>query len=176
MTAREALATSNVGQWMVSMCSQSAMRRSANSLGTAGVCSPRKSLIWVEAISSAMPLVKPMVTGARNKLDGRSQTRHAHDDQNHSGHHGDHEQSGQAELGNDAGNDDHKRAGRPADLCARSAQRGNEKSGHYRRINPCLRRDARSNAARTYPKTPPNLPFVRGGASFARFPSLPRRG
>jgi hypothetical protein len=33
------------------------------SLGRAGVVRPKKSLIWVDAMSSAMPLVKPMVTG-----------------------------------------------------------------------------------------------------------------
>ena len=37
--------------------------RARNSLGTGGVFMPKKSLIWVEAISSAMPLVKPIVTG-----------------------------------------------------------------------------------------------------------------
>ena len=37
--------------------------RGMKALGTSPVFSPRKSLICVEAISSAMPLVKPMVTG-----------------------------------------------------------------------------------------------------------------
>ncbi len=37
--------------------------RGNNSLGTGGVVRPRKSLIWVEAMRIAMPLVKPMVTG-----------------------------------------------------------------------------------------------------------------
>ncbi len=34
-----------------------------NSLGTAGVRRPKKSLIWVEAMRRAMPLVNPMVMG-----------------------------------------------------------------------------------------------------------------
>ena len=37
--------------------------RGMNALGTSPVLSPRKSLICVEAISSAMPLVNPIVTG-----------------------------------------------------------------------------------------------------------------
>ena len=34
-----------------------------NSDGTFSTCKPKKSLIWVEKISTAMPLVNPMVTG-----------------------------------------------------------------------------------------------------------------
>ena len=36
---------------------------SMNSEGTLSTCSPKKSLICVLKISTAMPLVKPIVTG-----------------------------------------------------------------------------------------------------------------
>jgi hypothetical protein len=34
-----------------------------NSLGTSVIVKPRKSLIWVETINTAMPFVKPMTIG-----------------------------------------------------------------------------------------------------------------
>jgi len=43
-------------------CAPSAAIRPKNSLGVA-TARPRKSLIWVEAMSSAMPLVNPSTTG-----------------------------------------------------------------------------------------------------------------
>ena len=99
----------------------SSLMRGRNSLGTGGVVRPRKSLICVEAMSSAMPLVNPMVTGRGMNLTAvprpvkpmmRSRTPAMTADQG---------QAGDAELGDDAGDDDDEGAGRAADLGARSA-------------------------------------------------------
>jgi len=63
MIARDAIAMVTVCHWIVAACSTSIAMRGRNSLGTGGVFRPKKSLIWVDAIRSAMPLVKPIVTG-----------------------------------------------------------------------------------------------------------------
>jgi hypothetical protein len=47
----------------VPKCAASAAIRALNSDGTAAICSPKKSRICVLAISTAIPLVKPMTTG-----------------------------------------------------------------------------------------------------------------
>ena len=47
----------------VSQCAASTCIRPTNSPGTSAIRSPKKSLIWVLAIRTAMPLVKPTTTG-----------------------------------------------------------------------------------------------------------------
>ena len=55
--------TTIAGMLNVAALFASAIIRGANSLGTSSTARPKKSLICVEAISTAMPLVKPIVTG-----------------------------------------------------------------------------------------------------------------
>jgi hypothetical protein len=54
--------TLNADQFGLAKCAKSSLMRGRNSLGTGPVLSPKKSLICVEAIRMAMPLVKPMTT------------------------------------------------------------------------------------------------------------------
>ena len=63
MMASDIAEERNVCQSIVERCRPRTRIRPANSLGMAPVFRPRKSLIWVDAISTAMPLVNPMVTG-----------------------------------------------------------------------------------------------------------------
>ena len=63
MMAIVARETSTAGTLTVAALFASAIIRGANSLGTSSTARPKKSLICVEAISTAMPLVKPIVTG-----------------------------------------------------------------------------------------------------------------
>jgi len=62
-------------------------------------------------------------------FDQRAQLEGAHGEQHETGHDGADQQIGVTVLGDDAVNDNDERAGRPADLHARSAQGGNQKAG-----------------------------------------------
>jgi len=55
--------SASAAKLVVPMCSAIACMRVKNSLGFSGIFSPKKSLICVEAISSAMPLVNPITMG-----------------------------------------------------------------------------------------------------------------
>ena len=116
--------------------------RGRNSLGTGGVVRPKKSLIWVEAMRRAMPLVKPMVTGRGNIFDGCPEAREAHDEEQDASHEADEREAGDAELCHNAGDDDNEGTGRAADLGARAAERGDEESGDDSGVEAGLRRDA----------------------------------
>ena len=71
----------------------------ADELARHARCSrPRKSLSWVLAITSAMPLVKPMMTGLRDVLDRRARAGEPHHHQHHAGHQRAHEQAVDAVL------------------------------------------------------------------------------
>ena len=63
-----------------------------------------------------------MVTGARNEAHRGPQSGGAHQHQQHARHRRHHQQAGETELGDDARDDHHEGAGRPADLDARAAQ------------------------------------------------------
>jgi hypothetical protein len=63
MIRSELTPISSAGHWMLPRPFASRRMRNRNSLGTASVSRPRKSLICVEAMRMAMPFVKPMVTG-----------------------------------------------------------------------------------------------------------------
>ncbi len=63
MIEREAIARATVGHCRVWKWSPSTLTFSMNSAGTFSTVSPKKSLIWVLKISTAMPEVKPIVTG-----------------------------------------------------------------------------------------------------------------
>ncbi len=59
----EAAPRPSAAKLVVSRFEASAAMRAKNSLGESGSVRPRKSLIWVEAISTAMPFVNPSTTG-----------------------------------------------------------------------------------------------------------------
>ena len=63
MVASDAAPTATAVQLTVSSDTAITAMREKNSLGMTAMPSPRKSLICVDAISSAMPLVKPITTG-----------------------------------------------------------------------------------------------------------------
>jgi hypothetical protein len=63
ITPREAAARLKEVKSSVRRFAPMASIRAKNSLGFPLIFSPRKSLIWVEAISRAIPLVKPMTMG-----------------------------------------------------------------------------------------------------------------
>ena len=57
----------------------------------------------------------------------------------HARHHRDHQQPGQAVLGDDAGDDHDERAGRPADLDARSAEQRDDEAADDGGVDAGLR-------------------------------------
>ena len=63
ISARDAIASPVAIQSTVRMWLASAWRRAKNSLGFSGILRPRKSLICVDAINRAIPLVKPIMIG-----------------------------------------------------------------------------------------------------------------
>ncbi len=67
-----------------------------------------------------------------------AQARHAHDDEQYSGHHSAHEQAVDAVYRDDSCHDHNKRSGRPANLCAGAAERRNQKPRNDGAINSCL--------------------------------------
>ena len=93
-----------------------------NSPGTLSTCSPKKSLICVLAIRTAMPLVNPMTTGRGMNFTAEPMPVSAEDDEQDPGHHRAHEQAIDAVDGDDSGDDDDEGAGRTADLGSRSAR------------------------------------------------------
>ena len=102
----------------------------------------------VLAITSAMPLVKPMITGRGMYLTAEPVPVRPMIDQHHAGHHRAHEQAVDAVPGDDAGDHHHERAGRSADLEARSAKRGNQEAGDDGAVDAGLRRQARRDRER----------------------------
>ena len=78
-------------------------------------------------MSTAMPLVKPSTTGRGMNRTAAPEAGDAHDDEQHAGHHGAHEQAVNAVLGDDCRDHHDERAGRTADL--RRAIRRAPKSG-----------------------------------------------
>ena len=109
--------------------------RNQNSLGTLARCRPKKSLICVLAISTAIPLVKPMTTGPRNKFHRGAHASRAQNYQDRARHHGAHVQPVNAVYGDDPRYHDYERAGGPANLSLRSAQCGDQKARHHRAVN-----------------------------------------
>ena len=109
---------------------------------------PKKSLICVLAMTSAMPLVKPMTTGRGMKRTAVPVPVRPMIDQDDAGHHRAHEQAVDAVLGDDAGHDDDERAGRPADLHVRAAERRDDEAGDDRAVDAGLRRHARGDRER----------------------------
>ena len=60
--------------------------RPTKSPGTLSIFRPKKSLICVLAIRTAMPLVKPIDDRPRDVLDRRPQARQAEHHEHHAGH------------------------------------------------------------------------------------------
>ena len=60
---------------------------------TAGVTRPKKSRIWVLAMRTPIPFVKPMTTGRGMYCDGGSESRHTQQDEHDASHQGAHEET-----------------------------------------------------------------------------------
>jgi hypothetical protein len=71
-----------------------------------------------------------------------AEVRQSEHDQDDAGHHRHHQQTGEAEAGDDAGNDHDERAGRSRDLQARAAQQRDDEAAGDRGVDAGLRRDA----------------------------------
>ena len=95
-----------------------------------------------------MPLVKPMTTGRGMKRTAVPSPVSAQQHQQDAGHHRAHEQAVDAVLGDDAGDDHDERAGRPADLEARAAERRDQEAGDDRAVDARLRRQAGGDGER----------------------------
>ena len=80
--------------------------------------------------------------GTRNEFHACAETGCSHDDEEHSCHHGTHEQSVGAMCSHDAGDYDDKGAGRSADLGFRSGESGDEKSGYDGAVGAGLRSES----------------------------------
>ena len=76
----------------------------------------------------------------RNELHRRAHAGRAQDDEHHARHHRAHEQAVDAVYGDDAGDHHDERAGRPADLRLRSAQRRDQEAGDDGAVDAGLRR------------------------------------
>lgn len=59
-------------------CAKYACQRARNSPGTAPICRPSESLTWLEKMLTAMPAVKPVITGCgMNFINAPSRSRPA---------------------------------------------------------------------------------------------------
>ena len=119
-----------------------AAMRAKNSLGGSPMPRPKKSLICVEAMSSAMPLVKPSTTGRGMNFTACPSPVTRQDHQDDAGHHRHHQQAGHAVRGDDARDDHDERPGRSADLDARAAEQRDEESADDGCVDARLGRDA----------------------------------
>ena len=86
-----------------------------------------------------MPLVKPIVTDRGMNRTAVPRPVRPIDNEHHAGHRGAHQQAGDAELRDDAGDDDDERTGRAGDLAARTAERRNDNAGNDRRVDAGFR-------------------------------------
>ena len=102
-------------------------------------------MISFEAIITAMPLVNPIVTDRGMNRTAVPKSGEAHHDEHDAGHGGAHQQSGNAELDDDAANKHHEGPGRPRDLAARAAERRDNEAGDDRRVDAGFRLDAGRN-------------------------------
>ena len=104
---------------------------------------PKKSLSCVLAMTSAMPLVKPMTTGRGMYRTAVPVPVSAHDDEQHAGHHRAHEQAVDAVASAmmPATTTTNAPVGPP--ICTYgSAERGDEEAGDDRAVDAGLRRHA----------------------------------
>ena len=108
-----------------------------------GVCRPKKSRICVLAMRTPMPLVKPITTGRGMNFTAVPRPVTPEQDQDDAGHQRAHEQAVEAVGRDDARDDDDERAGRPADLHPRAAERRDDETGDDRAVDAVLRRQPR---------------------------------
>jgi len=92
-----------------------------------------------------MPLVNPSVTGERDELDRCTEPGQPQNDEDDAGHHRRNRQPLDAVFLHNAVDDHDEGAGRPADLHARTAQRGNQESRDDRGQQPALGRESTGN-------------------------------
>ncbi len=103
-------------------------------------------MICVEAMRIGDAVGESDDDGPRDEANGGAEAGKSHGQQDDSGHQRDHGEAGQAEAGDDAGDDDDECAGGSADLGARAAQGGDEKTGDDGGVESGLRRDSRGDA------------------------------
>ena len=85
-------------------------------------------------------------THARDEANRAAEPREAHEQKNDAGHQRDHGEAAHPKARYDTGNDYNEGAGGTADLCAGTAERGDQKAGDNGRIQTGLRRDARGDS------------------------------
>ena len=85
---------------------------------------------------------------ARHELHRLPKACDSKQEEQHAGHHRDHQQTGQAVFGDDAGDDDDKGASGPANLNPRSSQQRDDEPAEDGRVDTGLRGDPGSNAER----------------------------
>ena len=85
---------------------------------------------------------------ARNEAHRRAEAGESHRDEQDARHQRDQREAAHSEARHNAGDDDDKCAGGPADLGARAAQRGNQEAGNHRGVEAGLRGYARGDAER----------------------------
>ena len=109
---------------------------------------PSRSFSWLTAMISAMPTVKPSITGSGTSAMKRPALTKPAGDEDDPGEQRREQQSVEAELRDDARDDDDECAGRTADLDPASAQQRNEEAADDRGDQPRFRRRSRRDRDR----------------------------
>jgi hypothetical protein len=103
---------------------------------------PKTSLIWSVAMTVAMPVVNPVVTGYGMNSIRRPRRASPHRDEEDAGHEPGRQQPREAVLGDDGREDDDERRGRPGDLELAAAEERHHEARDDRRVEPVLGRHA----------------------------------
>ena len=106
-----------------------------------GSVRPNRSLIWLQDDQRDAGREADR-HGIGNELDEATELQKTDRDQDHAGQHGREQQPVQAVLGHGGGDEHDERAGRPADLEAAPAQRGDQEPAHDGGVETAIRRDA----------------------------------
>ena len=116
--------------------------------GTAPIRRPRRSLIWLEKMITAMPAVNPVMTGYGMNLIAPPSRARPSTMRITPGHERRDREAVDAVLLDDAVDDHDERAGRAADLHPRAAQRRDQEPGDDRGVEAALGRDAAGDGER----------------------------
>ena len=111
------------------------------SAGTLPIRRPSRSFTWPEKMMTAMPLVKPVMTGNGMNLIAPPSRARPKPIEHHAAHQRRDHQAVDAVLLDDAVDDHDERAGRPADLHPRAAERRDQEAGDDGRVEAAIRRD-----------------------------------
>ena len=124
-------------------------------------CSPKKSFHCPTQMMTAMPAVKPTITGLGNELDHAAEPRESHDQQDETGHERGGLQAGDAVLRGDAGEHGDEGAGGPRDLHARAAKHRGHEAGDDGGVQPLRRASRPRRWQRPSPAAWPRCPRPR---------------